>query len=88
MNAQSIIVELMQRGLTQKEIERRSGVDQSTVSSLYTGKRGKRVSYDVIVRLQNLLDEIRAESPPCADDAQNNPGGTSGKERLSRMVAQ
>jgi transcriptional regulator with XRE-family HTH domain len=77
MNAQSIIAELMQRGLTQKEIERRSGVDQSTVSSLYTGKRGKRVSYDVIVRLQSLLDELRAEIPPAIDDAQNPTGGST-----------
>ncbi|WP_186139337.1 helix-turn-helix domain-containing protein [Burkholderia gladioli] len=58
MNAQSIISDLMAAGLTQMEIERRSGVDQSTVSGLYTGKRGKRVSYEVISKLQALHDEI------------------------------
>jgi transcriptional regulator with XRE-family HTH domain len=81
MNAQSIIAELMQRGLTQKEIERRSGVDQSTVSSLYTGKRGKRVSHDVIVRLQNLLDEVRVEGPPASDDTQPPTGGSSDRTK-------
>lgn len=77
MNAQTIIAELLKHGLTQKEIERRCGVDQSTVSAIYTGRRGKRVSHEVVVKLQALLDEVMAESPPASDDAQNNPGGSS-----------
>jgi transcriptional regulator with XRE-family HTH domain len=76
MSAQTIIAELLERGLTQKEIERRSGVDQSTVSAIHTGRRGKRVSYEVVVRLQALLDEVRAQSPPASDDAQP-PAGSS-----------
>ncbi|WP_155626223.1 helix-turn-helix domain-containing protein [Burkholderia vietnamiensis] len=58
MNAQSIISALMAAGFTQMEIERRSGVDQSTVSGLYTGKRGKRVSYEVVRKLQALHSEV------------------------------
>lgn len=86
MNAQTLITELMNRGLTQKEIERRSGVDQSTVSAIYTGRRGKRVSYDVVMRLQALLDEVRAESPPASDDAQPPTGGSVDDSKLAKMV--
>ncbi|MEK7916619.1 hypothetical protein [Burkholderia contaminans] len=62
MNAQTLIADLMRSGLTQMEIERRSGVDQSTVSGLYTGKRGKRVSYEVMSKLTALHDEVCASS--------------------------
>lgn len=58
MNAQTLITEIMNAGLTQMEIERRSGVDQSTVSALYTGRRGKRVSYEIVSRLQVLHAEV------------------------------
>lgn len=61
MNFQTLIADLMRAGLTQMEIERRSGVDQSTVSAIYTGRRGRRVSYDVASRLQALHAEL-AES--------------------------
>ncbi|MDN7965581.1 hypothetical protein QZM92_26735 [Burkholderia multivorans] len=53
-----MIADLMGSGITQMEIERRTGVDQSTVSGLYTGKRGKRVSYEVVIRLQALHAEV------------------------------
>lgn len=86
MNAQNIIAELLRRGLTQKEIERRSGVDQSTVSAIHTGRRGKRVSYEVVFKLQKLLDEVMAESPPAGDDTQPPAGGTSGSEKLAKAV--
>ncbi|NML34910.1 helix-turn-helix domain-containing protein [Paraburkholderia antibiotica] len=59
-----MIADLMKAGLTQKEIERRSGVDQSTVSSLHTGKRGKRVSYETVSRLQQVWRQV------CCDIAQ------------------
>ena len=66
MNAQSIISALMVAGFTQMEIERRSGVDQSTVSGLYTGKRGKRVSFDVVSKLQALHAEVLAQQKEIA----------------------
>lgn len=66
MNAQSIISALMVAGLTQMEIERRSGVDQSTVSGLYTGKRGKRVSFEVVSKLQALHAEVLAQQKEIA----------------------
>lgn len=87
MNAQTIIAELLGRGLTQKEIERRSGVNQSTVSAIHTGRRGKRVGYDIVMKLQKLMDEVLAESAETEDDAQNPTGGTSGTEKLAKAVA-
>jgi len=60
MNAKVIISELLALGLTQMEMERRTGIDQSTISAIYTGRRGKRVSYDVMSRLANLLAESKA----------------------------
>jgi transcriptional regulator with XRE-family HTH domain len=77
MNAQAIISELVNRGLTQQEIQRRSGVHQSTVSALLTGRRGKNTSYDIVTKLQKLLEEVIAEQSKSIDDAQNNPGGSS-----------
>jgi transcriptional regulator with XRE-family HTH domain len=58
MDAKTLIAELLASGLTQKEIERRTGIDQSTVSGIYTGKRGKRVSYETMTKLQSFHDEI------------------------------
>jgi transcriptional regulator with XRE-family HTH domain len=86
MNAQTMIAELLGRGLTQKEIERRCGVDQSTVSAIHTGRRGKRVSYEVVMKLKKLLDEVMAESPPASDDTQAL-GGTSDRAKEARLVA-
>jgi transcriptional regulator with XRE-family HTH domain len=80
MSAQTIISELVTRGLTQKEIERRSGVHQSTVSAILTGRRGKRVSYDIVMSLQKLLDEVRAEQVKSTDDAQPPTGGRSARK--------
>lgn len=58
MTAQTLIADLLASGLTQKEIERRTGIDQSTVSGIHTGRRGKRVSYETMTRLQSVHDEI------------------------------
>lgn len=58
MNAQTLIAELMSANLTQMEIQRRTGIDQSTISGIHTGKRGKRTSYEVMVKLQALHDEV------------------------------
>ncbi|WP_429499473.1 helix-turn-helix domain-containing protein [Robbsia andropogonis] len=61
MNPKNIIERLLASGLTQKEIEARSGVKQSTVSHIYTGTRGKRTSFDVVSRLHKLLEEIESQ---------------------------
>jgi len=81
MSAQTILSELVTRGLTQKEIERRSGVHQSTVSAILTGRRGKRVSYNIVMSLQKLLDEVRAEQADSTDDAQPRTGGRSDRSK-------
>lgn len=64
MNPQKLIADLMGANLTQKEIERRTGIDQSTISGLHTGKRGKRISYEVMVKLQALHDELLKSTNP------------------------
>ncbi|HEM7889455.1 hypothetical protein [Burkholderia cepacia] len=66
MNPQAIISDLLNFGFTQMEIERRTGVDQSTISSLYTGKRGKRVSYEVGSKLQALHRAVFARQKDIA----------------------
>jgi transcriptional regulator with XRE-family HTH domain len=66
MNPKTLIAELMAADLTQKEIERRTGVDQSTISGLHTGKRGKRISYEVMVKLQALHDEVVSHNKAAA----------------------
>lgn len=62
MDAKTLIAELIGAGLTQMEIERRTGIDQSTVSGIYTGRRGKRVSYEVMQKLKALVEEVRPRS--------------------------
>jgi hypothetical protein len=48
-------------GLNQMEIQRRSGVDQSVVSALKTGRKGKRMPYETVIALEKLRDEVVAE---------------------------
>ncbi|MDE1139554.1 MAG: helix-turn-helix domain-containing protein [Paraburkholderia tropica] len=58
MDAKTLIDELTAAGLTQMEIERRSGVDQSTISGIKTGKRGKRPTYQTVDALKRLRDAV------------------------------
>jgi len=62
MNANLIVRELIALGLTQMEIERRSGVDQSTVSALNTGRQGKRTPYATVSALNTLLEAVKTTS--------------------------
>jgi transcriptional regulator with XRE-family HTH domain len=58
MNAQTLIERLLTRGLNQSEIQRRTGISQSTISHLYKGTRGKRTSYEIVKKLEDLLLEV------------------------------
>jgi transcriptional regulator with XRE-family HTH domain len=58
MDAKLLIDELLGAGLTQMEIERQSGVDQSTISGIKTGKRGKRPAYETVDALKKLRDSV------------------------------
>ncbi|WP_322070954.1 helix-turn-helix domain-containing protein [Paraburkholderia bannensis] len=58
MDAKTLIDELLSAGLTQMEIERRSGVDQSTISGIKTGKRGKRPAFETVDALKRLRDSV------------------------------
>lgn len=61
MKANLLVTELLSFGLTQMEIEKRSGVAQSIVSALKRGVRGKRMSYETVMALEKLRDEVLAE---------------------------
>jgi len=60
----------MSLGLTQREIERRSGVKQCVVSALNTGRYGRRTPYDTLISLQKVLDEVRQLSDERAGTAE------------------
>lgn len=62
MNANIIVRQLMGLGLTQREIERRSGVKQCVISALNTGRYGRRTPYDTVMALQRVLDEVESSS--------------------------
>ncbi|WP_183714146.1 helix-turn-helix domain-containing protein [Paraburkholderia tropica] len=61
MRANLLVHELFLLGLTQKEVERRSGVGQSVVSALKTGRKGRRIPYETVVSLERLRDEVLQE---------------------------
>ncbi|MGS1019742.1 helix-turn-helix domain-containing protein [Burkholderia glumae] len=64
MKGTLVVNELLSLGLSQMEIERRSGVDQTTVSALKRGTR-KSTSYEKVVALEGLLYAVRAERASC-----------------------
>lgn len=57
MNWQRVINDLEASGLTQVEIGQLSGCSQSQVSDLKTGRRGKRLGFDVGTNLNRLWKE-------------------------------
>lgn len=59
MKGKLVVDELILLGLSQMEIERRSGVDQTTVSCLHRGSR-KRTSYENVIALEALLRKEKA----------------------------
>lgn len=61
MKANLVVVTLLDLGLTQMEIEHRTGVDQTTVSCIKRGVR-KRVSYEIVVALDSLLGAVQREA--------------------------
>ena len=61
MKANLLVHELFLLGLTQTEIERRSGIGQSVVSALKTGRKGKQMPYETVVALEKLRDEVMSE---------------------------
>ncbi|MFA1682506.1 helix-turn-helix domain-containing protein [Achromobacter dolens] len=61
MNPKIIAEQLIALGLSQSDVWKRAGVSQSTVSHILSGKRGKRTSFEIVQRLQALLDEVQRE---------------------------
>jgi len=57
MNWQSMINEILATGMLQQELAKKLACGQTYISDLSNGKRGKRVSYDLGVRIINLHRE-------------------------------
>jgi len=58
LDCRAFIASLMAAGLSQNEIASMADLSQSTIAKIHTGKRGKRISYEVMVKLQALHDEV------------------------------
>lgn len=63
MNWQTLIQTLLSRGYTQKEIADAVQCQQSNVSALLHGKRGKRVTWEIGQALIKLESESRNLQP-------------------------
>lgn len=72
MDIRKVIGQLQAAGLTQVEIAERAGLAQSTVSGLFTGARGKRVSLQTAEALHRLWMQVcgRRRKVAAANDAQ------------------
>jgi transcriptional regulator with XRE-family HTH domain len=80
MEPKDIVLELKRLGLTQVEIASAVGCSQATISDIENGKQ-KRPTYQMVVRLSDLLAkkqaEIVADQVRSIDDAQVPTGGRS-----------
>lgn len=61
MKANLLVHELSFLGLTQREIETRSGIGQSVVSALKTGRKGRRIPYETVIALERVRDQVLEE---------------------------
>lgn len=78
MNATQLIHDLLSLGLKQREICEKTGLPQSTVSHLSTGRRGKRPSYETASKLAVLHAKVLANSKKLTSPS---PHPTSESER-------
>lgn len=61
MDWKNIILEIKAHGLTQAAIAAEIGTSQGHVSDIETGKRGKRLSFELAQNLIELRDRLRKE---------------------------
>lgn len=62
MNATQLIHDLLNLGLKQRAICEKTGLSQSTVAQLNTGRRGKRPSYETVSKLAVLHTKVLSDS--------------------------
>lgn len=62
MNWKNVIADLEESGLKQEEIAEKVGCSQSHISDLKTGRRGKRMGFQLGEALKSLWSETRASS--------------------------
>lgn len=61
MDWKNIILEIKAHGLTQAAIAAEIGTSQGHISDIETGKRGKRLSFELAQKLIGLRDRLRKE---------------------------
>jgi transcriptional regulator with XRE-family HTH domain len=87
MEPQTIVLELKRLGMTQAAIASAVRSSQATISDIENGKQ-RRPSYQMVVRLQALLDQKKseeaAESSKSIDDVQVPTGGKSTRKRKGK----
>ena len=62
MNWQKLVAELIDSGLTQTGVAEKAECSQNLISDLLHGKRGKRLTYEIGVRLVALHDELTTKA--------------------------
>lgn len=62
MDWKTLILEIKSHGWTQDAIAAEVGTSQGHISDLETGKRGKRLSFDLAQRLLALRDRLTKEA--------------------------
>jgi len=81
MNMQTIVADLLKTGLTQVQLAALANCSQSTVSSLYRGARGKRVSKCLADQLMIVHERYCKQLTPMSCGLSNHELG--GKSALN-----
>lgn len=59
MNWKALIANLLQAGMTQKQIADEVGCTQPCIAGLASGRRGTRVSYEIGTKLVALSERVK-----------------------------
>jgi transcriptional regulator with XRE-family HTH domain len=90
MEPKDIVLALKHLGMTQVEIASAVGCSQATISDIENGKQ-KRPTYQMVVRLNDLLAKKQAESIAdgikSTDDVQVPTGGRSDRRTKEAKMA-
>lgn len=71
---QEIITKLIQKGFTQQEIALYSNCSQSYVTALFRNKRGKSLSFEIGMKLKEMLEKAENQEITPKKAATENSG--------------
>jgi len=63
MNCQEMLKDLSDLNFTQTEIGRLTGLSQSYISELETGRKGERVGFEVVAKIKALWEKNHPPPP-------------------------